>query len=240
MNIFDAKLNARVHHNKFGNGTIIEINTKEKVLKILFDNPIDNKHERLIIPSYVSEILNAQQLKLKNFLDERKIEYLVHFTDEENVESISKYGLLSIDEMNSKGIKYKRNDSDRLDKHTNYISLSITHPNTIMSYHCKMTHRIGNVYIVYIDAKILYEKIKTPRIYCDRNAAGPTCRMGSHFDDLRNLFCDNISYATTFNSYRYDRIKDGRTDNETTDPQAEILFFKYIDPKYIIKIEKER
>ncbi len=48
------------------------------------------------------------------------------------------------------------------------------------------------------------------------------------------MFNDFISYSTSTGERNVRRIK--QKFNETTDPQAKILFEKRIDPKYFLKI----
>ena len=177
--------------------------------------------------------LSSKQLQIKNFLDQRGIEYLLHFTSAENIESIEKYGILSVEELNRRGIAFLRNDTNRLDNELDYISLSVTSINRQLLGSYIHTGRIKNVRVVWISASILYEEFDNPRIYCDRNAAASSCRKGNSFSDLQNMFSDALSYTTTIGERDYDRKRDGRADKEPTDPQAEILFKGCIPTKYI-------
>jgi hypothetical protein len=215
----------------------IYFNLEPVIRKAYFhQKPIGLNNTKINSKSYVH--LNLEQLQLKEFLDKRGINVLVHFTDSSNVNSILNYGLLSVEELKKRNIDFKHNDFDRLDGLTNYISLSITHPNTIIYRHYKKTGRINNTSIIYIDASILYEEIHQPRFYCDRNAAAFTCEKGKTLNDFLNLFKEEIMYNTLNNHYSYDRKLNMRADNETTDPQSEILFSTHIDKKYILKVKE--
>ena len=214
----------------------------EPIIWELANNVIDgnvnenvHREDSLIVDA---EYYTDEQLQIKSFLESRNIKYLVHFTDISNADSIKKYGLLSNDELIKRGIPFKRNDENRFDGNTDYISLSITNMNKLVYSSYKNTGRIGNTCLVFIDAKVLYEEINVKRIYCDKNASATACNKGSNFKDLENMFVDSMSYSTTSNYYIYNRIDDYRNLNETTDPQAEIQFNKSIDKKYIVKIEK--
>lgn len=181
--------------------------------------------------------LTLKQLQIKNFLDQRGIKYLLHFTSADNVESIKKYGILSVEELNRRGISFTCNDSNRLDNELDYISLSVTTINRQLLGSYIHTGRIKNVQVVWISASILYEEIDNPRIYCDRNAAATSCEKGTSFSDLQNMFQDSLSYTTTIGERDYDRERDGRANNEPTDPQAEILFKGCIPTKYILDVK---
>ena len=134
------------------------------------------------------EINGIEADKIKNFLESRGIEYLVHFTDLENIESINEYGLLSREELKKRNLKYKYNDSKRLDKHLDYISLSITNINEYLFERFKRNGSIKKPYIIYIDATILYKEFQTDRIYCDRNAATSECGQGGSVNDFEKMF----------------------------------------------------
>lgn len=193
----------------------------------------------IVTPPRTSSVqsLSLKQLQIKNFLDQRGIKYLLHFTSAENIESIKKHGILSVEELNRQGIAFSRNDVNRLDNELDYISLSITSINRQLLGSYIHTGRIKNVRVVWISASILYEEIDNPRIYCDRNAAATSCRKGTAFSDLQNMFLDTLRYTTTIGERDYDRTRDGRANNEPTDPQSEILFKGCIPTKYILDVK---
>lgn len=173
--------------------------------------------------------LSKEQLELKAFLEKRKIKYLVHFTNIKNVESIKKHGILSVQELTQRKIPFSNNDVNRYDRMLDYISLSVTRPNKYVLESFKENGTLKDVNLIYIDASILYEEISVPRIYCDRNAASSSCQKGSTLSDFENMFLNNKAY---------DRYECYRDNNEPTDTQAEILFNKKVDVKYIKRIVK--
>jgi hypothetical protein len=172
-------------------------------------------------------IYSKEQLEIKAFLEKRNIKKLVHFTNTKNVESIKKHGILSVQELNSRGIHYDYNDFHRYDRMLDYISLSVTQPNKYVLKSFKENGTLSEVSLIEIDASILYEEISTPRFYCDRNAASNLCKKGSSLRDFEYMFSNDKSY---------DRYELYRDENEPTDTQAEILFNKKVDPKYIKRI----
>ena len=181
--------------------------------------------------------LTNAQLEIKSFLEKRNIKHLVHFTDSKNVESIKRHGILSVQQLMDRGMVFRRNDFGRYDNMLDYISLSITNPNLVLlsSYISKGT--IDDVKVVIIDATILYKEINTPRIYCDRNAANGTCKKGSSIHHFENMFVETLEYQTPSTGKLYSYNRAIKRPNDTTDPQAEILFYRRIDPKYILDIK---
>lgn len=183
----------------------------------------------------IGEKLSISQEKIKIFLERRNIKYLIHFTDSRNVESINKNGILSVHEMELRGIKYYSNDPNRFDKQPDYISLSISKHNNYLLDKYKENGSMNKTSFIIIDSAILYKEINTHRIYCQTNAATKTGKKGDTFDDLKKLFADKVEYSTSSGEERTWERNYNSKPYEPTDSQAEILFQKRIDPKYFIK-----
>lgn len=204
---------------------------------IILDNEYKQTFNIQTLPDIKINNTDSKKVKeLKEFFIKRKIKYLVHFTDGRNVDSIKKYGLLSVSELKKNNIFFYNNDINRLDGNLNGISLSITTTNTKVFKQFMRNGSLKNPKLIKIDIRLLWEEIDTKRLYCDRNAACGTVQKGEDISYLYNMFKDSLSYNTWNNSYNYNRSYDGTLLNETTDPQAEILFLGRIDPKYIIEI----
>ena len=62
------------------------------------------------------------------------IEYLTHFTNIENLESILTNGIRSVDYMKKHKIEYNNNDEYRFDNQLNLISISLNEINYKMLY----------------------------------------------------------------------------------------------------------
>lgn len=169
----------------------------------------------------------GKSIEIKQILENRNINNLYHFTKGENLKSILKYGLMSVNNLNDDNISFKCTDEDRNDKKLNYISSSISFPNYKYFFptRCNSTNKLGWV-VLEIDSNILCDK---ECIYCCENAATnnvtyikDTEKKGS--DALEKLFDD------------FDEIKrvDLKIDkNMPTNPQAEVLIPNKIDLKYI-------
>jgi hypothetical protein len=208
---------------------------EKEIQKVINNRKLLNSTKILLETSRI-ETLTEEQKKIKNFLESRDIQYLVHFTDTSNIQSIKHYGLLSINELTKRKIHFKQNDLYRMDGFTDFICLSITNLNKMVYWNFKKTDRIKSTSLVKINASVLYLEINKKRFYCDRNASANSCEKGSTIDFLANMFRDEMTYSTLNNTYIYNRIKNIRANNETTDPQAEIVLEKSIDKKYITEI----
>ncbi len=188
-------------------------------------------------------ILSDNQKEIKDFLENRGIKYLVHFTESKNYESILKYGICSQKEGKKLGIQMPINDNDisahKADKYmksTNddYISLSITEMNEKVLSAFKARHGIKQVKRILIDASILWKEIDNDRIYCNMNASSGSLSCGNSFKNLEDMFSPSIEQV----KYTGEKIlstRIGKDTNITTHSQAEILWQSNVDPKYIIK-----
>ena len=192
-----------------------------------------------VVSEHETQVLSTEQSTIKNFLEKRGIKYLVHFTDKKNYDSIMKNGILSISEAGRRGIFVNIKDNnisshkvDSIMKSDNrdYISLSVTNVNEDLIRAYRASGRINNVIVIYIDSRILWEDIEKDRIYCNMNASKNEVSFGRDLDSFENMFAPIVTGIKT----TYDRNRDGRKQNETTNPRAEILFEKRVDPKYFI------
>lgn len=150
------------------------------------------------------------------------LSYFVHFTDEDNLFSIFKNGILSRKEIEKRGIASKTNDEKRLDGALDYISISITHPNDIVLKNFINKGSIKKpIYICLDPFKVLSFYGLMDIIFCDKNAAASACEKGNSWLDFENIFAPSKEYQTTTNFFNYNR--QGKEEYEPTDPQAEIL-----------------
>ena len=156
----------------------------------------------------------------------RGIKYLVHFTSIENLPSISKYGLLTRDNLDEKSLKYNYNDVNRIDGLTNSISLSFTFPNYKMFWRYRQS---ADYAMILLDAfKILSEL---------------NCAFHSTNASVNSERNRNIAERKTLDAFykMFYEPSDGRADrnlnfNEPTDPQAEVLCLENIPLKYFAKV----
>ena len=191
--------------------------------------------------NFVEEIkLSKEQKEIKNFLEKRGIEYLVHFTKLKNLDSIRKYGIVSPSEAKRLGIKIETNNDEEKNAHRpdrfmksdshDYISLTITNMNekVFWAFYTRPENKREKWAIIYLDASLLWKEIDRDRIYCDTNATATNVTCGKQIKDLEHLFIrDENDFESIFTN-----------DNQPTNIQAEILFEKSIDfEKYYKKVE---
>lgn len=104
--------------------------------------------------------------KLLEIAKNHNIEYFVHFTRLENLDSIIQKGIITRSELNFKQINYQYTDENRFDNQLNTISLSVTFPNYKMLFFlndeksgCKMV-RIIDEARKHIEKKMCFQQSK--------------------------------------------------------------------------------
>ena len=75
----------------------------------------DNPQKCVEIENSLLVIREKHRQEFIEIIEKRQINHFVHFTNAKNLESIFKYGLLSVREMQERGITYISNDNDRFD-----------------------------------------------------------------------------------------------------------------------------
>lgn len=161
----------------------------------------------------------------------RGIDSCVHFTNVTNLPSILQCGILPKETMDNEWIEYNENDSLRLDGHPNATSLSFTSPNYKMFYKYRMQNPEKRWAVLIIDSE---KVISLDCAYCYTNAAN---------SQIANIPLKELMTVQAFDAMfeevdgQASRLRMRLSDNEPTDPQAEILVFGEIPSeaiKYII------
>ena len=185
---------------------------------------------------FTEELFSDEQTALKKILANRRIRYLIHFTDAKNITSIRENGILSVEQLEKRKITYKHNDEYRKDNEPDYISLSISGMNQYVYRSFRYSNQsIEHGVAVVIDAEMLYRELGTHRIYCNTNAATAEANKGASIDDFNAMFADIVEYTTlTGGERKIDRHKENRASYETTDIQAEILWNRCVPAEYIL------
>lgn len=163
---------------------------------------------------------------MQEFIKERGITKLYHFTNVDNLHSILNNGLLARDTLDNRYLDYKYNDVHRLENRLDAICTSISFPNYKMFY--RYRQNTSNTYcVIELDPRLLYEK---ECMFCMSNAASTQERQRCvseklGVNGLRKLFYDdNLRRQLKIAPYL------------TTNPQAEVLVTGYIEEKYIKSI----
>ena len=187
------------------------------------------------ITQHATSLRVREAEKIRGFVERRKIRWLCHFTRKENLESIKKHGLLTIDSLNYRGLSRYVTDTHRMDKHKTLLCLSISKPNMPMLVSKAKKHEYC---LLLIDASILYSK---KCLFYKSNAA---MQVKNFNDDTQNIGYKALAamfnkqtqvYSTSSNcTIRCDRKL--RHPCEPTLEQAEVQCFDDIEPVYILHI----
>ena len=167
-------------------------------------------------------------LSIDRIVESRAIQHLVHFTQAENLPSIFREGLVSVEEARARGMNVRTNDADRYDGYLNAISLSVSFPNAPMFYKIRKLHPETDWAILLIDPAVLFEKRCG---FCQFNAADK--RIPKQSEDA---LVEAEVLAGMFD--RSIRSKDSEflRPCDPTDPQAEVLVFEPIELERIRKV----
>ena len=157
----------------------------------------------------------------------RNINYLVHFTCVDNIESILYNGLLTRECLEDEEIEFDYNDEYRIDEIRDSVSLSITSPNYKMFYPIRLDNPEKEWVVFKLDA---ISVLQLDCAFCYTNAASSEIR---HVPiELRRTY---EAYSSLFGEEhtQYSREQLNLTDDEPTNPQAEILVLESIPVEFI-------
>lgn len=182
----------------------------------------DGGFDNYVVESIKRE--NNEDCQIVQYLKNRGIMSLIHFTRVENVKSIMENGICSVNSCNKREILPFKTDDNRYDKLLDFISFSIGYPNYKMMYTKEKQYNHKFV-ILIIDVDVLNLIPKDCMIFSYCNAAKGGYHNAKGLTGVRSLFYDE--------QLRKDLCL---SDFLTTDPQAEILINETIESKYIKKI----
>lgn len=162
---------------------------------------------------------------IKDFVKQRGIKHLKHFTKLSNLGSILQSGLVTRDVLVHEGKDDALNDRHRHDN-TNAVCVSIGFPNYKMFWGLRQDHPDTDWVIVVISKSALWE---LQCAFCVANAASTQIsttplEQRMTLDALRSMY-DDFDDKT--------RIQLGLTDDLPTNPQAEVLMLEGVPIQYI-------
>ncbi len=167
---------------------------------------------------------------IRAFCQEHQITRLLHFTRLQNLSSILSAGLLGRRTLETWSLPRRPNFNDayRFDGFREAVCLSINFPNYKMFNALSCQDRKKWV-VLSLEPYILWE---FDCAFFEGNAASNSVKAipledRRQFSALVQMFADQHSYT---------RQSLAIPDGYTTDPQAEVLVFEPIDPKYIVEI----
>ncbi|WP_323617005.1 DarT ssDNA thymidine ADP-ribosyltransferase family protein [Erysipelothrix rhusiopathiae] len=155
----------------------------------------------------------------RQYLISRGANFFVHFTSVKNIESILKYGLLSINKLQEMNLIKDtiRNDLTRYDKRNDTISLSIAFPNYMYFYKVRKNKWDSTWVVLLINIVNLdFKKMS----FCKDNAA-----TTKEVNDMKSKYLlSDLKELLTDYDRRRTRSNLEIPDNYTTNPQSEVLY----------------
>ena len=186
-----------------------------------------------------------RQDRISNIIKTRNITQLVHFTKKQNINSIIKNGLLSIEELKKRNLEYIYNDPERRDDWNYAISLSITNKNFFLFESFKRRQKLidSDFVEIKIDPSVI---IDNECIFCDTNAASHTFDIYRQNEEELAILKTWIAFDAMFKKTvkRHTLNETGKIKrfnqkpNETTCSQAEICLIGNIQPEKFINLEE--
>ena len=174
---------------------------------------------------------------MQQYLQERGVEYVVHFTRAENLPSIFALGLLGRTDTEIRQAGATFNDHYRYDYLPNAICCSISFPNYRMFYRLRQENAQVDWAVIRLTPEILWTK---GCIFCQDNAANSAVAHMT-LDERRGL--PALQRMFIENDGLHNRARLGIPTSYCTKPQAEVLVLNPIEPHWIIDVmvdEKHR
>lgn len=162
---------------------------------------------------------------IEEYVNERSINYLVHFTRLANLASILQRGLVTRDTLELEG-NGELNDQYRLDG-TNAICVSIGFPNYKMFYRLRREHEASEWIVLVIKTSALWQ---LPAAFCVTNAASAEVtaiplQQRMTLDAFKAMYGDfNGKVRSTL----------GLENRLPTNPQAEVLMVAGVPRQYVL------
>jgi hypothetical protein len=187
------------------------------------------------------EIKKDEENKIREILEQRKIEYLVHFTRIENLPSILEHGLIPVSIQGKRKIVSIHNDEQRIDAKLDCTSCSVGFPNYKLFHFFRQYKYQGSKWVIIkLKTDVLFSSDNIS-YFCNTNAARVLPRI-SNVKELcnsvcfENMFCDKI----TIKEKIIKRSELLISDHFTTDPQClKLVDHIKICSIYILKMQKE-
>jgi hypothetical protein len=165
---------------------------------------------------------------IENEVKSREIEHLWHFTKVENLDSILKSGMMPRAMLEAQSANVAYNDEHRLDYQKTANCLSLGHPNYKMFYRLRRVNPNQGWVVLGIDPEVLWIK---DCAFCDQNAATGSV-ASTPIAQRKGLQAFQKMFFPV--AGKPDRGALGLPDDCPTNPQAEILVYGVIEPKYIV------
>lgn len=167
---------------------------------------------------------------IEDYRNAREIPFLLHFTREENTESILSHGLAPRSHIDSGNIAGTTNDPSRNDGRRSFNCLSIAFPNNKMFYKLRNDDPSVEWPILVIHPKIISVR---RTLFCQTNAASGDV-SGKPDDQLESLSAFKALFDDVVGCAK--RAEQQLKSCDPTDVQAEVLVEGIIPPEAIYSI----
>ena len=165
-----------------------------------------------------------------SYLKSRGVSYLVHFTKVTNIPGIIKYGIVPRALLDRRNIEYDPTDPQRLDNMEFGSSFSISFPN--YKYFYSRRYQNGEAYaVIFISVDLFKTLNENEMAFFPFNAA--SVELKGRFNSYHGL--DKLVALFEDTEYKKRDLL-SIPDSYTTDPQAEVIISKTVDPKFIKEI----
>ena len=199
-------------------------NSSAKTLDKAAERHLATVHNGVLAEDDAKKLDELHSREIRAYVGEIGIPHLIHFTRCENLRSIFRHGLHSIQSCDEEGIHSVRNDQIRLDGQPDGISLSVTFPNFRMFYKYRQMDVASDWAVLLLSPKILWEKRCG---FFRHNAADSRMRElpraeVTTLQALREMFeAPGVEREHWLRPY------------DPTDPQAEVMVYEAIEPSLI-------
>ena len=168
--------------------------------------------------------------EMENEVKKRNIKYLFHFTRLENLNSILINGLIPRLNLEQDDADVTYNDDYRLDRFKNANCLSISHPNYKMFYKLRSKYYSQEWVVIAFKPDVLWEK---DCAFCFDNASSSNV-ISITIEFRKSL----LAFEGLFYPFpdKPSRSAMDLNDSVPTSPQAEVLVFDIIEPKFILGV----
>ena len=188
---------------------------------------IENWHE---VSQEITKRWKLERSEIKNFVLDSRIDRLCHFTSGQNLSSIIKFGIASRYELEKVGLSFRKLDQTQKIYFNNMVHVSLDEPNRQMFYK-KWKSGLWPV-IINLNAEILWQY---PFLVVPFNSARTSVLM-EYVDKYHSEMIGLRGLKSLFQNQMI-RKEFGLKSREATDPQAEILFLKKIEPIHISSMQ---
>jgi len=167
---------------------------------------------------------------MQTFVATRGIPSLLHFTRLANLPAILANGIMPRHTLIEGGVPFEHNDEIRLDGHQDASCFTIGWPNYKMFYTARCNNPGVKWAVIECSSSILWEK---DCIFSAENAASGTARavpdvVRRGVLGIRAMYAETVGKPT--------RAEMGLPAHFPTNPQAEVLVFGVVEPRYFLHV----